>query len=1116
MRYISAVAATVVAILLRYAVDPVLGNQFPFVTFFLAVLVAGWYGGFGPAIVAIVLGTLATSWLFIPPRGLLTITGTANFVGSLIYVVVGLAMALLTQSQRRQRQRAQANARLAEEHLGRLQREVAQRKRFEQRLSTSEARFRAVVEGAPVAIIALDQEGRIRMANHSATRLFGYEREEMLDQTLDLFVPEKYQEIHAGHRSGHFETPQIRVLEEDHGLRGRRSDGSEFPIEVAVNYVPTGEDMLALAFITNITERQKRREALKESEARFRIMANSAPVMIWVAGSNGKRSFFNEPWLAFTGQSMDDELGDGWTREVHADDLEACLQTYRKAFERRERFEIEYRLRRADGEYRWVLDTGIPRFSGSGALQGYIGSAIDIHERKHAEAIQSFLAEASDILASSLDYTTTLRHVAELAVPRIADWCAIDLVAGDNIERVAIAHADPAKVELAEEYRRRFPPRLESEGGVAQVMRTGQPELYWQIGQEQIDALEDEGLRDMLTSLGLRSLLAVPLAVGGRVLGALTLVTSESGRLFDQADLRLAEELARRAALAVDNAQLYHDVNEQREHLHVTLSSISDAVIATDAAGTVTFMNDIARSLTAWHGEEAIGQPVDDVLPLLDEETGEPLASPVSRVLSGGQVVEIPEHALLVTRDGRRIPIDDSGAPIRDALGQIIGAVLVFRDITSRRESRRQLEESLDRTRDLYEISRQISGLRTPQEILEPLLQSRYLQGVSRASILVFDHPWEDRPPRSIELVANWTLDSREDRVGEQYAFADYELANLYSSSDPVVVANVQTDPRLANPLKELLAQLNTYSMISYPLIAAGEWYGILSLHWSQPYSAEERVTRHIRGLADQIAAAVYNSRLLESEAEARRVAEEANLLKLKFLAMVSHELRTPLTSIQGFASTLLADDIEWDADSQRDFIRIINEESDKLTDLIEQLLDLSRLEAGMLAITPEPRQVHQVLQTALPQLSVLAASHRLTIDVPSRLPPILADEHRIGQVLSNLVSNAARYAPPDTVIRISASREHGAVRFEVSDQGPGIPPEDRLQVFEAFRQARNRPGTKSEKGAGLGLAIARGLVEAHGGRIWIGDGPDDGTTVCFTLPTYREETIELEVKRDS
>ncbi|HLV45395.1 MAG TPA: DUF4118 domain-containing protein, partial [Aggregatilineales bacterium] len=155
MRYISAVAATVVAILLRYAVDPVLGNQFPFVTFFLAVLVAGWYGGFGPAIVAIVLGTLATSWLFIPPRGLLTITGTANFVGSLIYVVVGLAMALLTQSQRRQRQRAQANARLAEEHLGRLQREVAQRKRFEQRLSTSEARFRAVVEGAPVAIIAL-------------------------------------------------------------------------------------------------------------------------------------------------------------------------------------------------------------------------------------------------------------------------------------------------------------------------------------------------------------------------------------------------------------------------------------------------------------------------------------------------------------------------------------------------------------------------------------------------------------------------------------------------------------------------------------------------------------------------------------------------------------------------------------------------------------------------------------------------------------------------------------------------------------------------------------------------------------------------------------------------
>lgn len=1100
---------------LRFAVDPLLGVQFPFITFFLAVLVAGWYGGFGPAIIAIVLGSLATTWLFIPPRGSLMITGTANFVGWLIYLVVGLAMAMLTQSQRRQGQRAQANARLAEEHLGRLQREVAQRKRFEQRLGTSEARFRAVVEGAPMAIITLDQEGRIRMANQSATRLFGYEREEMLDQPLELLVPEKYQEIHTGHRSGRFEAPQIRVLGEDHGLRGRRNDGNEFPIEVAVNYIPTGEDMLALAFITNITERQKRREALRESEARFRIMANSAPVMIWVAGSNGNRSFFNEPWLNFTGQSMDDELGDGWTAGVHPDEVDACLRTYREAFERRERFEMEYRLRRADGEYRWVLDTGVPRFSTSGTFQGYVGSALDIHERKHAEEIQSFLAEASNILASSLDYPSTLRSVAELAVPRIADWCAIDLVTGNDIERVAIAHADPAKVELAEKYWRRYPPKLDSESSVAQVIRTGKPDLHWRIRQEQIDAIEDEGLREMLVAMGLRSLLTVPLAVGGRLLGALTLVTAESGHLFDRADLQLAEELARRAALAVDNAQLYHSVNEQRERLHVTLSSISDAVIATDAAGAVTFMNDIARSLTGWQGDDAIGQDIDDILPLRDEETREPLSSPVRRVLSDGQIVEIAEHALLVTRDGRLIPIDDSGAPIRDALGQIIGAVLVFRDITARRESRRQLEESLERTRDLYEISRQISGLRTPQEILEPLLQSRYLQDVSRASILVFDQPWGDTPPNNIELVANWTHAGDENRVGERYDFADYELADLYSSTDPVVVANVQTDPRLSNSIKELLADLNTYSMIFYPLIAAGQWYGILSLHWSQPYSAEQRITRHIRGLADQIAAAVYNSRLLESEAEARRVAEEANLLKLKFLAMVSHELRTPLTSIQGFASTLLAEDINWDEDSQRDFIRIISEESDKLTDLIEQLLDLSRLEAGMLAITPEPRQVHDVLQTALPQLSVLAANHRLTIDVPSRLPPVLADEHRIGQVLSNLVSNAARYAPPDTVIRIAASRDDGTVRLEVSDQGPGIPPEDRLHVFEAFRQASNRPGTKSEKGAGLGLAIARGLVEAHGGRIWIGDGPGGGTTVCFTLPTYREETIELEMEHD-
>ncbi|HSD85759.1 MAG TPA: ATP-binding protein, partial [Anaerolineae bacterium] len=297
---------------------------------------------------------------------------------------------------------------------------------------------------------------------------------------------------------------------------------------------------------------------------------------------------------------------------------------------------------------------------------------------------------------------------------------------------------------------------------------------------------------------------------------------------------------------------------------------------------------------------------------------------------------------------------------------------------------------------------------------------------------------------------------------------------------------------------------LKTHGLIMFPLVARGIWYGVWSLHYTLRRTIKVDDLRHMRGLVDQAAIALDNIRSLAAEAKARQEAEQANELKLKFLAMISHELRTPLTSIKGFATTLLADDVQWHPANQHDFLRTIDEETDKLGDLIEQLLDLSRLEAGTLRIAPKPQTLEHVISTALAQLQTITAEHHLLLDVPRDLPFIRADAERISQVLTNLVGNAARYSPARTAITVTAQRVDSMVQIDVIDQGPGIPRQAQARVFEPFQQV-GRPPTTRTGGAGLGLAICKGLVEAHGGRIWVQEHSEPGTTISFTLPVAGE-----------
>ena len=230
---------------------------------------------------------------------------------------------------------------------------------------------------------------------------------------------------------------------------------------------------------------------------------------------------------------------------------------------------------------------------------------------------------------------------------------------------------------------------------------------------------------------------------------------------------------------------------------------------------------------------------------------------------------------------------------------------------------------------------------------------------------------------------------------------------------------------------------------------------------------------------------------------------DEQERLRAEFLAMVSHELRMPLTSIRGAATALLDAAPNLDPAEMRQFHRIIVDRADHMREIIGDLLDVARIETGTLPVDPEPAEVGALVDRARNAFTSAGGRNNLEIDVVTDLPLVMADRRRIAQVIGNLLSNAARHSPEDSVIRVSAVREGGHVEVSVADQGRGIPAEDLPLLFRKFSHREDRDAAGD---TGLGLAICKGVVEAHGGRIRAeSDGPGLGARFVFTLPVVRD-----------
>ena len=272
---------------------------------------------------------------------------------------------------------------------------------------------------------------------------------------------------------------------------------------------------------------------------------------------------------------------------------------------------------------------------------------------------------------------------------------------------------------------------------------------------------------------------------------------------------------------------------------------------------------------------------------------------------------------------------------------------------------------------------------------------------------------------------------------------------------------------------------------------------GILKLYAPRAQQLQASETFLLHAIAAQTAIVIERSRLLQTETRAR-VLEESDRLKSAVLSSVSHDLRTPLATIKAAVTGLLRRDLSWDEESTLDQLTAINEETDRLNQIISNLLSMSRIEAGALQLQTGEYALPEALDAVLRRMARRTQAHPLVLELAPGLPALQIDHAAFEQIMTNLLDNAVKYSPPGSTITIGARQVGNFIEIGVSDQGPGIAPEAQQAVFEKFYRAN---GSARVAGSGLGLSIVKGFVEAHGGKAWISSHLGQGTSVKFLLP---------------
>jgi signal transduction histidine kinase/putative methionine-R-sulfoxide reductase with GAF domain len=767
----------------------------------------------------------------------------------------------------------------------------------------------------------------------------------------------------------------------------------------------------------------------------------------------------------------------------------------------------------------------------------------------HAKVSKALERETatSDILrvigSSPTDVQPVFEAVADSAMRLLGSWSASVWRYEDDLIRLRAARGGrPGSSETFLE-QRRAPRHPEDDSPASQTVLT---RTVFHSADVETDPTWGPRFRAEARMRGFRSIVAVPMLRGDHAAGVIAVTRAEGGG-FAPPEIALLQTFADQAVIAIENVRLFTETKEALERetatgeiLRVISGSQTDVqpVFDTIVRSAVQLCDGLFSALFQFDGALIHQVAHHNFTPEALEAQHHVYPARPTRALGAARaildraVVHIPDNEVdpefqhqavsraIGWRSGLFVPMLRGGAPIgvvmvaRAEPGRFsdneiellktfadqaliaIENVRLFKELEARTQD---LTRSVGELRALGEVGQAISSTLDLQTVLGMIVaRATQLSGTDAGVIYEYDEPREVFVPRATEHLEAEIVETMLTTPVRKGEGATGRLAEV---PEPIQVPDILAAPA-ANRVREALVQAGYRALLAVPLLREDHLLGGLTVIRKATGDFAPEVIDLLRTFAIQSALAIQNARLFkEIEAQSREL-EAASRHKSEFLANMSHELRTPLNAIIGFSEVLLERMFGEVNDKQAEYLQDILSSGQHLLSLINDILDLSKIEAGRMELALAPFHVPQAVENAVTLVRERAARHgiALHVEVDSRLGELVGDERKIKQVLLNLLSNAVKFTPEGGRIGVKAALADGAVEISVTDTGIGIAPEDQAAIFEEFRQVGGDDVRKQE-GTGLGLTLTKKFVELHGGRIWVESEPGRGSAFTFTLP---------------